>query len=106
MPTGKEIHLRRYRDLKDTTLVFDRLFEIGQSAHLFQRNALVFRIQVMTLHCEAKTKNVNLFLHKYELFSKTAAERYSGEICNILKFVVETSEQYFWRISLRSLQNY
>ena len=59
----------------------------------------------MTLHCEAKTKNINLFLYKDQLFSEAITESYSGEICNVLKFVVQTLEQYFWRISLRSLRN-
>ena len=95
MPTGKESHLRCYTDPKDTILVFDRLFEIGQSAHLFQRNALVFRTQVMTLHGEAKTTNFNLFLCKDQLFSEAATERHSGKTCNVLKFVVQTLEQYF-----------
>ena len=59
----------------------------------------------MTLHCEAKTKNINLFLYKDQLFSEAATESYSGEICNVLKFVVQTLEQYFWKISLRGLRN-
>ena len=49
----------------------------------------------MTLHCEAKTKNINLFLSKDHLFSEAATESYSREIRNILKFVVQTLEQYF-----------
>ena len=57
----------------------------------------------MTLHCEAKTKNIDLFLYKDQIFSEAATESYSSEICNVLKFVVQTLEQYFWRISLRSL---
>ena len=57
----------------------------------------------MTLHCEAKTKNIDLFLYKDQIFSEAATESYSNEICNVLKFVVQTLEQYFWRISLRSL---
>ena len=44
----------------------------------------------MTLHCEARTKNINLFLYKDQLFSEAATEGYSGEICNVLKFVVQT----------------
>ena len=67
--------------------------------------ALVFRVQVMTLHCEAKTKNIKLFSCKNQLSSESSTESYSGEICNVLKVVVQTLEQYFWRISLRSLQN-
>ena len=40
----------------------------------------------MTLHCEAKTKNVNLFLPKDQLLSKVATDSYyTGEICNVLK---------------------
>ena len=49
----------------------------------------------MTVHCEAKTKNINLFFYKDQLFSESATESYSGEICNVLKFVVKTLEQYF-----------
>ena len=59
----------------------------------------------MTLHCEAKTKNINLFLSKDHLFSEAATVSHSCQICNVLKFVSETLEQYFWRISLRSLRN-
>ena len=58
----------------------------------------------MTLHCEAKTKNINLFFSKDHVFTEAATESYSREICNALKFVVQTLEQYFWTISLRSLQ--
>ena len=104
IPTGKEVHFRCCTDHKDTTLVFDRLFGTSQSAHLFYRNALVFRTQVMTLHCEAKTKKIDLFLYKDPLFSEAATESYSKEICNVLTFVVQTLEQYFWRISLTSLR--
>ena len=40
----------------------------------------------MTLHCEAKTKNINLFLPKDQLLSKVATDSYyTGEICNVLK---------------------
>ena len=95
MPTGKEIHLRCYTCPKDTTLVFERFFEIGQSAHLFKRNALIFRTLVMTLHSEVKTKNINLFLSKDQLFSEAATESYSGEICNVLKFVVQHQNNTF-----------
>ena len=35
IPTGKKPRRRCYADPKVTTLVFDRLFKIGQSAHLF-----------------------------------------------------------------------
>ena len=58
----------------------------------------------MTLRCEAKTKNIDLFLYKDQLFSEAAIESYSSEICNVSKFVVQTLEQYFWRILLRSLR--
>ena len=54
----------------------------------------------MTLHCEAKTENINLFLYKDQLFSEAATENYSGEICNVLKFLLQTLEQYFCRIPL------
>ena len=56
MPTGKKIRLRCYADPEDATLVFDRLFGISQSAHLFLGNALVFRAQAMTLHYEGKLR--------------------------------------------------
>ena len=35
----------------------------------------------MTLHCETKTENINLFLPKDQLLSKAATEKYPGEIC-------------------------
>ena len=39
----------------------------------------------MMLHCEAKTKNINLFLSKDQLLSKAVTDSYTGEICNVLK---------------------
>ena len=35
----------------------------------------------MTLHCEAKTENINLFLPKDQLLSKAAREKYTGGSC-------------------------
>ena len=52
----------------------------------------------MMVHCEAKTKNINLFLYKDQLFSGAGTESYSGGICNVLKFVAQTLEQYFWKM--------
>ena len=49
----------------------------------------------MTLHSEVKTKNINLFLSKDQLFSEAATESYSGEICNVLKFVVQHQNNTF-----------
>ena len=70
MPTGKEIHLRCYTCPKDTTLVFERFFEIGQSAHLFKRNVLIFRTLVMTLHSEAKLRISIYFCPRINYFQK------------------------------------
>ena len=58
----------------------------------------------MTFHCEAKTKNIDLFLYKDQLFSEAVTESYSSDIRNVLKFIVQTLEQCFWRTSLRSLR--
>ena len=69
----------------DSTLVFDRLFGLGQLAHLFQRNTLILGTQFMTLHCKTKTKNINLFLSKDQLLSEADTNSHTGEICNVRK---------------------
>ena len=46
----------------------------------------------MTIRCETKTKNMILFLSKDQLLSEAAVESYSDELCNVLKFVVQTFE--------------
>ena len=52
----------------------------------------------MTLHCEMEIKNISLFLFKHQLVAQAATESYSADICNVLKFVFQTFEQYFWKI--------
>ena len=39
----------------------------------------------MTLHCNTKTKNINLFLSKVQLLPEADKDSYTGEICNIRK---------------------
>ena len=39
----------------------------------------------MTLHCKTKTKNINLYLSKYQLLSEVATDSYTGDTCNVRK---------------------
>ena len=39
----------------------------------------------MTLHCNTKTKNINLFLPKVQLLPEADTDSYAGEICNVRK---------------------